>query len=123
MRLLWRSFHFYAFHPFPKDPTGGKISLKAFQGAVTMLAEQGADLIGVVEEIDFFWRVDGHDLYNQAKLKRIFRSIGIPERSTELDDELSHIVEETTDVLAMTQPFFMHNGPHASQHLGQGIGG
>lgn len=80
-----------------------------------MLAAQGADLLGVLEDIESYWRFDGEDLYDQAKLKRIFRSIGTPARSTEPDDESRHILEEATDVLAMTQPFFMHNGPHGHQ--------
>ena len=115
VQLLWRSFHFYAFHPFPRSPTEGRIDLEAFLRALTMLAAQGADLLGFIEDIDSYWRVDRHDLYEQAKLKRIFRSIGTPEKLTNLDDESNHIVEETTDVLAMTQPFFMHNGPHEHQ--------
>lgn len=115
MRLLWRSFHFYAYHPFPRNTAKGRIDWEAFQRAATMLAAQGADLLGILEEIECYWRFDGDNLYHQAKLKRIFRSIGTPEQSIELCDESSHIVEETADVLAMTQPFFMHNGPHEHQ--------
>jgi hypothetical protein len=91
------------------------IDWEAFQRAVAMLATQGADLLGVIEEIESYWRFDSENLYDQAKLKRIFRSIGTPEKSTELDDESKYILEEATDVLAMTQPFFMHNGPHEYQ--------
>ncbi|OKP14801.1 hypothetical protein PENSUB_5865 [Penicillium subrubescens] len=115
VQLLWRSFHFYAYHPFSQNSIGGRIDWKAFQRAVAMLAAQGADLLGVKEEIESYWRFDGENLYDQAKLKRIFRSIGTPEKSTELSDESRHILEEATDVLAMTQPFFMHNGPHEHQ--------
>lgn len=32
-----------------------------------------------------------------------------------MQQESIHIVEETTDVLAMTQPFFIHNGPYEHQ--------
>jgi hypothetical protein len=112
IQLLWRCFHFYAYHPFPLDTSEGRIDWEAFQRAVTMLAAHGSDLLGVIEDIDCYWRFAGDDLYNQAKLNRIFRSIGTPERSTELDEESRHMVEEATDVLAMTQPFYMHNGPH-----------
>ena len=85
-----------------------------------MLATQGADLLGVIEEIESYWRFDSENLYDQAKLKKIFRSIGAPARYTELDDESKHILEKATDVLAMTQPFFMHNGPQEHQVIPTG---
>ncbi|KAF3386804.1 hypothetical protein F1880_000616 [Penicillium rolfsii] len=115
VHLLWRIFHFYAFHPFPRNYIEGRIDWEAFQRAVTLLAAQGADLLGILEEIESYWRFDGDNLYDQAKLKRIFRSIGTPADSANRDDESTHVLNETIDVLAMTQPFFMHNGPHEHQ--------
>lgn len=54
IQLLWRSFYFFAFHPFPQDPTGGRVDWEAFQRAISMLVAQGADLLGVLEEIESF---------------------------------------------------------------------
>lgn len=113
IQLLWRSFHFHAFHPFPDSSTDERIDWEAFQRAFLFQVAQGADLLGVLEEADMYWQFQyDQNLVYQAKVKRIFRSIAVPERTiTLIEDESNFAVEETADVVAMMQPFFPPHAP------------
>ena len=107
VQLLWRCFHFYAYHPFPCDSTDGKIDSAAFQRAVALLAVQGTEILGTQDEGDYFWRHDDA-FFHKSNFERIFRSIGLQENtdrpSIHLDHGSTSSLEDVMDVLAMTQP-------------------
>lgn len=113
IQLLWRSFHFHAFHPFSDSSIGERIDWDAFQRAFLLQVTQGADLLGVLEEADMYWQFQyDQNLIHQAKVKRILRSIAVPERTIALTEaESNFAVEETADVVAMLQPFFPPRAP------------
>ena len=116
-QLLWRIFHFHAFHPFSHTATDGKIDQDAFQRAILLLVARGADLLGVLEEADMYWQF-GYDknLVHQAKVKRILRSIAVPEAATTLtENESNFVVGETADVVGMVQPFFLPDAPRPDE--------
>ena len=107
VQLLWRSFHFYAYHPFPRDCTDGKLDSAAFQRAVALLVFQGTELFGTQDGDDYFWRHDDA-FFRKSNFERIFRSIGLPENtdrpSIHLEYGSTSSLEDAMDVLAMTQP-------------------
>ena len=107
IQLLWRCFHFYAYHPFPCDATDGKLDSAAFQRTVALLVVQGTDILGTLEEGDYFWR-NNHAFFRKASFQRIFTSIGLPENtdrpSIDLDYTSASMLEDVMDVLATTQP-------------------
>ena len=113
IQLLWRSFHFHAFHPFPDSSTDDRIEWNAFQRAFLLQVAQGTDLLGVLEEADMYWQFQyDQNFVHQAKVNRIFRSIAVPRRTISLtEDESNLAVEETADVVAMMQPFFPPHAP------------
>ncbi|PYH59955.1 uncharacterized protein BO96DRAFT_443010 [Aspergillus niger CBS 101883] len=48
--VLWSSFYFYAYHPFPRpDVDRGNLAFSAFERAVALLALQGDKRLGSVE--------------------------------------------------------------------------
>ena len=106
IQLLWRSFHYYAYHPFPRTATEGRIDCNAFQRAILLLPFQGNDLLGT-QESDYFWRHDD-DFFRRASFERLFRSIGRPmvssEKSPPSDHDSAAMVSDIMDVLSMTQP-------------------
>lgn len=106
-QLLWRCFHFYAYHPFPRDGTDGKLDSAAFQRAVALLDVQGTEILGTQDGGDYFWRNDDA-FFRKSNFERIFRSIGLPENtdrpSIHLDHGSTSNLEDAMDVLAMTQP-------------------
>jgi hypothetical protein len=120
IQLLWRCFHFYAYHPFPRDATDGKVDSAAFQRAVSLLALQCTDLLGTQDGGDYFWRHDDA-FFRQADFKRIFRSIGLPtkctssDQSLQLDDDSTSVLDDAMDVLAMTQPQTVSLAPSPDQ--------
>lgn len=118
IQLLWRCFYFYAYHPFPRDTTDGKLDSAAFQRAVALLVVQGTDILGTQDGGDYFWRND--DAYfRKANFESIFRSIGLPENtdrpSNHLDYDSTSILEAAMDVLAMTQPHTVSLAPSPDQ--------
>lgn len=117
IQLLWRIFYFHAFHPFSHTAADGKIDREAFQRAILILVARGADLLGMLEEADMYWQF-GYDknLVHQAKVKRIIRSIAVPEPATTLmENESNFVVGETADVVGMVQPFFMPDAPRPDE--------
>lgn len=118
IQLLWRCFYFYAYHPFPRDTTDGKLDSAAFQRAVALLVVQGTDILGTQDGGDYFWRNDGA-YFRKANFESIFRSIGLPENtdrpSNHLDYDSTSILEAAMDVLAMTQPHTVSLAPSPDQ--------
>ncbi|KAI1878205.1 uncharacterized protein JN550_000387 [Neoarthrinium moseri] len=91
IQLLWLSFHFYAYHPFPRDC-----------------------LLGT-RELDWFWQNDAA-FFRRAGFERIFRSIAAPETTTGTDPSkqqtgMTSSLSDTMDVLVMVGPQFMHAMP------------
>ena len=118
VQLLWRCFHFYAYHPFPRNSTDGKLDSAAFQRAVALLVVQGTELLGTQDGGDYFWRND-EDFFRKSNFERIFRSIGLPENtdrtSVHLDHGSTSSLEDAMDVLAMTQPQTVSLAPSPNQ--------
>lgn len=118
IQLLWRCFHFYAYHPFPRDATNGQVDSAAFQRAMALLAVQGTDLLGTQEEGSYFWRNDDA-FFRKSNFERIFTSIGLPEKtdrpSSQLYYDSASMLEATMDVLAMTQPYTICLSPSPDQ--------
>jgi hypothetical protein len=110
VQLLWRCFHFYAFHPFPRDSTNSSIYWADFQRAVILLAGQGTDLLGTQEQGEYFWRSDDY-FFRKADFKRIFRSISFPKDTSkqlaQTDYDPASILDDIMDVLATTQPQYV----------------
>lgn len=120
VQLLWRSFHFYAYHPFPRDPQNGKVEIAAFEHAARLLVFRHNDLLGT-RELDYFWRNDD-SFFHRASFKRVFRSIGVLETATQLSkqqtqqqNDINSELSDTMDVLIMIGPQFIHAAPSSEQ--------
>ena len=124
VQLLWRCFHFYAYHPFPRDSTDGKLDSAAFQRALALLVVQGTELLGTQDGGDYFWRND-EAFFRKPNFERIFRSIGLLENTDKASVHLGHgstsSLEDAMDVLAMTQPQTVSMAPSPYQ-LGPAAG-
>jgi len=114
LHLLWRSFHFFAYHPFPNDDADGKIDPNAFQRAVALLALRGTELLGSQEDGDYFWRDDAA-FFHEANIKRIFRSIGTSQGPDKPGHDSATVLDDVMDVLATIQPFSIHLAPAPHQ--------
>ena len=108
IRLLWRSFSYYAYHPFPRgDIDRTRVDESAFQRAVLLLALQTNDLLGT-QEGDWFWRNDD-EYFHRKSWERMLRSIALP-CAVKVDGERGErdvteaMVSDIMDVLSMTQP-------------------
>ena len=120
VELLWRSFYYYAHYPFPNTAAGGKVDWDAFQRAVSLLAVQSTDILGMQDEELHFWRADHDDvLFQKANFARVIRSIGVPsptgESFSQTKDNSSDLINDTMDVLAMTQPYTIKLAPSPDQ--------
>ncbi|KAI1425302.1 hypothetical protein F5Y12DRAFT_747890 [Xylaria sp. FL1777] len=118
IQLLWRSFHFYAYHPFPRDIRHAKVDYDAFQRAALLIVFQCDGFLGT-RELDWFWRNDAA-FFRKASLERIFRSIALPENTAkeEISRQLNSMisaVSDVQDVLIMVGPQFMHTFPTPEQ--------
>ncbi|KAJ9138370.1 hypothetical protein NKR23_g8493 [Pleurostoma richardsiae] len=114
IRLLWRSFHFYAYHPFPRRLQDAKLDFDAFRRAALLTVFQCDGLLGT-RELDWFWRNDA-TFFRRASFARIFRSIATPQsthlaESGEQQDDVEPLVSDASDVLVMVGPQFMHAMP------------
>lgn len=118
INVLWRVFRFYAYHPFPRSATDGRVDSAAFQRAVTLLAIQGTDILGTQDGGDCLWREDDA-FFCRADFARIFRSIGLPKSitrpSTEMDHSQNCSLNDVMDVLATTQPHTVSLAPSPDQ--------
>ncbi|OBT99608.2 hypothetical protein VE01_02857 [Pseudogymnoascus verrucosus] len=116
LQLLWRSFHFYAHHPFRRDSQHGQFDFDAFQRAVLLTAFQCDDLLGR-RELDWFWRNDAA-FFRRASFERMFRSIEVPETTTQLlkeQNDINSALSDAMDVLIVVVPQFMHAAPSPEQ--------
>lgn len=116
LQLLWRSFHFYAHHPFPRDSRQGQVDFDAFKRAVLLTAFRCDELLGT-RELDWFWRND-EAFFRRAKFERMFRSIGVTETTTQVlkqQNGMAFVLSDAMDVLIMVVPQFMHAAPSPEQ--------
>lgn len=83
------------------------IDWEAFQRAVFLLSMRGVDRLGVMND-EILWTKDWSTIY-VSNFTRIFRSISIWEARDEKSSDHKHAykesMEETTNVLAMVQPY------------------
>ncbi|KAH7386229.1 hypothetical protein BKA64DRAFT_137786 [Cadophora sp. MPI-SDFR-AT-0126] len=107
--LLWRSFSYYAYHPFPRgDVYQIRIDESAFLRGATLLALQTNDLLGT-QDGDWFWQ-HNDTYFHRKNWERMLRSILLPsvEKLDETEDndesEQESRVSDVMDVLSMTQP-------------------
>lgn len=118
IQLLWRSFHFYAYHPFPRDLQYARIDFAAFRRAALLTTFQCDGFLGT-RELEWFWRNDTA-FFLRASLERIFRSIAVPEsmacvESSRQPDDMTSSLSDAMDVLVMVGPQFMHAMPSSEQ--------
>ncbi|OBT43810.1 hypothetical protein VE00_06305 [Pseudogymnoascus sp. WSF 3629] len=109
-------FHFYAHHPFPRDSRHGVVDFDAFQRAVLLTVFKCDDLLGT-RELDWFWRNDAA-FFRRAKFERMFRSIGVPETTTQVPKQqngMASALSDVMDALIMVVPQFMHAAPSPEQ--------
>ncbi|KAI1755548.1 hypothetical protein F4782DRAFT_408779 [Xylaria castorea] len=114
--LLWRSFYFYAYHPFPPDlHQHAKIDFDAFIRATMLTVSQCDGLLGT-RELDWYWRRDA-TFFRKASFARIFRSIAVPDHISLKQQlvDMTSSVSDAIDVLVMIGPQFMHAVPSESQ--------
>ncbi|KAI0967782.1 hypothetical protein F4678DRAFT_482811 [Xylaria arbuscula] len=110
--LLWGSFHFYAYHPFPRDSQRHpNVDFEAFRRAALLTVFQCDGLLGT-RELDWYWRENGA-FFHKAGLTRVFRSIAI--LADEFWEQESPTVSDAMDVLVMLGPQFIHAIPSGSQ--------
>ncbi|PYH78229.1 hypothetical protein BO82DRAFT_422031 [Aspergillus uvarum CBS 121591] len=114
--LLWRCFHYYASHPFPKEATGEVIDSDAFDRAVALLAHGGTSLLGTQDDGGYYWRNHDDTQYiRRANLARMLRSIGHPETVSlppaEHQKDTPSVLSDVVDVLATTQPYSINQAP------------
>ncbi|GLA53362.1 hypothetical protein AnigIFM63604_010453 [Aspergillus niger] len=105
--VLWSSFYFYAYHPFPRpDVDQGKLEFSAFERAIALLALQGDKRLGSVENgFGNHWRPD-RSYTRELHQHRIFRSISRISGS-KLTTNDQHILDDVVDVLFTTHPYSM----------------
>ncbi|KAI0432796.1 hypothetical protein F5Y09DRAFT_300928 [Xylaria sp. FL1042] len=116
--LLWRSFHFYAYHPFPRDSQEhANVDFDAFRRAALLTVFQCDDLLGT-RELDWYWRESGA-FFRKAGFARIFRSIAISDHEFPYQQQETNILpsdlSDAMDVLVMIGPQFIHAIPSESQ--------
>lgn len=117
VQLLWRSFHFYAYHPFPRDLQDARVDYDAFQRAALLTVFRCDGLLGT-RELDWYWRRDDA-FFRDASLARMFRSLAPQdkvgsEKLTE-EDDMSSSLSDAMDVLVMLGPQFIHAMPSEEQ--------
>ncbi|KAI1274932.1 hypothetical protein F5Y07DRAFT_390319 [Xylaria sp. FL0933] len=116
--LLWKSFYFYAYHPFPQEPQEQEnLGFDAFRRATLLTVFQCDNLLGT-RELDWYWRENGA-FFRKAGFARIFRSIGVSDH--EFSDQqrkvgiVSSCLSDAADVLVMVGPQFIHAVPSELQ--------
>ncbi|KAJ3570896.1 hypothetical protein NPX13_g5572 [Xylaria arbuscula] len=117
VRLLWRSFYFYARHPFPtliERSQEAALDFESFKRAVLLTVFQTDGLLGTVE-LDWYWREDAA-FFHKASIARMFSSFSLPlipcgpQEHTE-----APVLSDIMDVLVMTGPQFIHAVPSKDQ--------
>ncbi|ELR09470.1 hypothetical protein VC83_00615 [Pseudogymnoascus destructans] len=93
-----------------------KVDFEAFQRAVLLTAFQCDGLLGTLL-LEWFWRNDAA-FFRRANFERMFRSIGVPETTTQLLNQqngMTSALSDAMDVLIMVVPQFMHAAPSPEQ--------
>ncbi|KAH9212242.1 hypothetical protein DL95DRAFT_525211 [Leptodontidium sp. 2 PMI_412] len=106
--LLWRSFGYYAFHPFPRGEVDQiRIDADAFHRAVALLALQANDLLGTQK--GSWHRRHNDEYFDRKSWERMLRSVALP-CGAKLDDSFDEsdgrgaMASDIMDVLSMTRP-------------------
>ncbi|KAK0100450.1 hypothetical protein ONS95_008400 [Cadophora gregata] len=117
VRLLWRSFAYYAYHPFPGLEQD--VDFAAFTRAIFFLVYQCDELFGTQEfaTSDMFflhtpWRSEGGADWRRIRIERLLRSIDTPcSNDIELNrNKTEPILLDAMDVLCVVSPEFIHFG-------------
>ncbi|TRX89572.1 hypothetical protein FHL15_009481 [Xylaria flabelliformis] len=114
--LLWKSFYFYAYHPFPLDlHRDAQIDFDAFIRATLLIVSQCDELLGT-RELDWYWRQDTA-FFRKASFVRMFRSIAAPDHKSRSQQQvdMTSSLSDAMDVLVMIGPQFMHAMPSEPQ--------
>ncbi|KAI1434718.1 hypothetical protein GGR50DRAFT_380655 [Xylaria sp. CBS 124048] len=117
--ILWRSFHFYAFHPFPRQVAGAPVDFEAFERAILLNVFQCDGFLGTCE-LDWFWRKDA-TFFRKASFARIFRSIAVPdtaswaESTLQQSDDIVSSLNDAMDALVMVVPHSANAVPTGEQ--------
>ncbi|KAH7384951.1 hypothetical protein BKA64DRAFT_681831 [Cadophora sp. MPI-SDFR-AT-0126] len=123
MQLLWRSFAYYAYHPFPRQEH--EVDFAAFTRAVFFLVYRCDELFGTqdfaISDMFFLytpWRSEGGAAdWQRIRIERLWRSIGTPcSNSSGLDEnKIEPVLLDAMDVLCVIGPEFVHFGPTPEQ--------
>ncbi|KAI0194468.1 hypothetical protein EV127DRAFT_422443 [Xylaria flabelliformis] len=114
--LLWKSFYFYAYHPFPLDlHQDAQIDFDAFIRATLLTVSQCDELLGT-RELDWYWRQDTA-FFRKASFVRMFRSIAVPDHKSlsQQQVDMTSSLSDAMDILVMIGPQFMHAMPSEPQ--------
>ena len=113
LQLLWKSFLFYAHHPFPPN-AHGQVDFDAFRRGVMLTVFQHDNLLGT-REFDWYWRHDA-EFFRRASFERIFRSIADPAaQASQQQNGVTASQRDMMDVLIMVVPQHMHSAPSPDQ--------
>lgn len=82
--------------------------------AIILLAFQGTDILGTIEDGDVYWQPD-KPCRCRSNINRIFRSIGRVSLKQHSPDCMSFVEADVMDVLATTQPQIATMLPSPSQ--------
>ena len=106
VRLLWRSFYFYARHLFPtlfQCPQEATLEFDSFKRAVLLTVFWADSLLGTVE-LDWYWCEDAA-FFHRAGIARIFSSLALPSVSCGAQQNIdAGAFNGAMDVLVMTGP-------------------
>ncbi|KAH9221802.1 hypothetical protein DL95DRAFT_381570 [Leptodontidium sp. 2 PMI_412] len=123
IQLLWRSFAYYAYHPFPRQEH--EVDFAAFTRAVFFLVYRCDELFGTqdfaISDMFFLytpWRSEGGAAdWRRIRIERLWRSIGTPcSKGGGLDENKTKpVLLDAMDVLCVIGPEFVHFGPTPEQ--------
>ncbi|KFY52153.1 hypothetical protein V496_08613 [Pseudogymnoascus sp. VKM F-4515 (FW-2607)] len=123
IQLLWRSFTYYAYHPFPRHEHD--VDFAAFTRAVFFLVYRCDELFGTpdfaISDMFFLytpWRSEGGAAdWRRIRIEPLWRSIGTPcSKGSGLDENKTKpVLLDAMDVLCVISPEFVHFGPTPEQ--------
>ncbi|KAI6276148.1 hypothetical protein MCOR31_003955 [Pyricularia oryzae] len=126
IKLLWRSFLFYANHPFSSSPClrpqDALVDFEQFKLAVLLTVFQRDRMLGTLDDANVYWREDGALRNRQSGFDRMFSSLVCNaadpggEKPEQLNEGFPSAMSDAMDVLVMAAPAHMHLLP-AEQHL------
>ncbi|KAI0398671.1 hypothetical protein F4802DRAFT_614977 [Xylaria palmicola] len=117
VRLLWRSFYFYARHPFPtplQQPQDAALDFDSFKRAALLTVFQADSLLGT-RELDWYWR-ESAPFFHRAGIARVLSSLTLPSVSGGPQQNIDvGAFNDAMDVLAMTGPQLINAVPSEDQ--------